>query len=308
MIEFSFNFAQLWAKSIMQQAYNLLARLEWANHVRLIPHVIFVERDSMHQVDSPPRDSTTYRQRLILDEVNRVNYLSIAEICEQFGISEATARRDLNALAQAGKVHRIYAGCSSLEAEYTAASWTPMNLHKSRNYDEKVKLARRASQLCADGESVIINCGSTAFLLGQEICGRKIQVLTNYFPLIRYLIEARHADLNVIGGQYYNERSMFLTAENYAQSFYAGHYMFTSGSGLTGQGLYKADALSAMVEQKLMCQVQKLVVIVDKSKIGQRIGQLFVPAEQIDIVVTSADSDHEVIEQLRERGVEVILV
>ncbi len=46
--------------------------------------------------------------------------------------------------------------------------WTPMNLHQAQNHDEKVRIAKAASQLVNPGESVVINCGSTAFLLGRE--------------------------------------------------------------------------------------------------------------------------------------------
>ncbi|MCZ5534612.1 hypothetical protein O5560_27220, partial [Escherichia coli] len=48
--------------------------------------------------------------------------------------------------------------------------WTPMNLHQAQNHDEKVRIAKAASQLVNAGESVVINCGSTAFLLGREMC------------------------------------------------------------------------------------------------------------------------------------------
>lgn len=38
-------------------------------------------------------------------------------------------------------------------------------------------------------ESVVINCGSTAFLLGREMCGKPVQIITNYLPLANYLID-----------------------------------------------------------------------------------------------------------------------
>ncbi len=51
--------------------------------------------------------------------------------------------------------------------------------------------------------------------------------------------------------------------------------MFTSGKGLTAEGLYKTDMLTAMAEQKMLSVVGKLVVLVDSSKIGERAGMLF---------------------------------
>ena len=64
-----------------------------------------------------------------------------------------------------------------------------MNIHRAQNLDEKVRIARAASQLIAPGESIVINCGSTAFLLGRELCGKPVQIITNYLPLANYLID-----------------------------------------------------------------------------------------------------------------------
>ena len=61
--------------------------------------------------------------------------------------------------------------------------------------------------------------------------------------------------------------------------------MFTSGKGLTAEGLYKTDMLTAMAEQKMLSVVGKLVVLVDSSKIGERAGMLFSRADQIDMLI-----------------------
>ena len=52
-----------------------------------------------------------------------------------------------------------------------------------------MRIARAASQLIAPGESIVINCGSTAFLLGRELCGKPVQIITNHLPLANYLID-----------------------------------------------------------------------------------------------------------------------
>lgn len=84
--------------------------------------------------------------------------------------------------------------------------------------------------------------------------------------------------------------------------------MFTSGKGLTETGLYKADMLTAVAEQQMLEQIDKLVVVVDSSKVGQRTGMLFCPAQKIDVVITGKDANPEVIEAIKRQGTEVILV
>ena len=73
--------------------------------------------------------------------------------------------------------------------------------------------------------------------------------------------------------------------------------MFTSGKGLTAEGLYKTDMLTAMAEQKMLNVVGKLAVLVDSSKIGERAGMLFSRAGQIDVVITGKQADAAILKQ-----------
>jgi DeoR family ulaG and ulaABCDEF operon transcriptional repressor len=140
------------------------------------------------------------------------------------------------------------------------------------------------------------------------MCGKDIQVITNYLPLANYLIEQEHDSVVIMGGQYNKSQSITLAPQDGDASLYAGHWMFTSGAGLTTDGLYKTDMLTAMAEQKMLNYVGKLAVLVDSSKVGQRAGMLFSRTEQIDVLITGKEADVEILEQLRQKGVEVILV
>ncbi|MGV6989094.1 HTH-type transcriptional regulator UlaR [Testudinibacter sp. P80/BLE/0925] len=247
------------------------------------------------------------RQNALLELLQQQGSITVTEIVNTFGISPATARRDITKLDTQGKLKKVRNGAYPCE-ENKNNNWSPLTIYETANYDEKARIAKQAAKICKNGDSIVINCGSTAFMLGQEICGKSVQVITNYFPLLNYLIEQQHENLVVLGGQYYKERNLFLTTDQKADTYYAGHYMFTSGSGLSEEGLFKVDLLSAMVEQKMLNHVNKVVALVDSSKVGQRIGTLFSPAENLDIVITGKDADPAIISALRNKGVEVILV
>lgn len=175
-------------------------------------------------------------------------------------------------------------------------------------HDEKVRIAKAASQLVNPGESVVINCGSTAFLLGREMCGKPVQIITNYLPLANYLIDQEHDSVIIMGGQYNKSQSITLSPQGSENSLYAGHWMFTSGKGLTAEGLYKTDMLTAMAEQKMLSVVGKLVVLVDSSKIGERAGMLFSRADQIDMLITGKNANPEILQQLEAQGVSILRV
>ena len=84
--------------------------------------------------------------------------------------------------------------------------------------------------------------------------------------------------------------------------------MFTSGKGLTEQGLFKTNMLTAVAEQQMIEQIDKLVVVVDSSKIGVRTGMLFCQSEQIDILITGKDANPNVIKAIENKGTKVYLV
>jgi DeoR family transcriptional regulator, ulaG and ulaABCDEF operon transcriptional repressor len=239
----------------------------------------------------------------LLDEKRTIN---VSHIIDQFNVSPATARRDIAKLDELGKLKKVRNGAERLEMK--KKNWAPLDIEGTDHYHEKSRIAAKASELCHRGDSVVINCGSTAFLLGQELCGQDVQIITNYFPLASYLIQEDHDSVIIIGGQYNKSQNIFLNPAPDALGGYAGHWMFTSGKGLTASGLYKNDMLTAVAEQQMLEQVGKLVVVVDSSKIGQRTGMLFCPASKIDILITGKNANAEVINTLKEQGTEVYLV
>lgn len=245
------------------------------------------------------------RHQQILSLLERDSMISISFLVENLNISPATARRDIAKLDETGKLKKVRNGAERVENKQL---WTPLTIQSTIHFDEKSRIAKAAASLCKENDSVVINCGSTAFLLGQELKGKKLQIITNYFPLANYLINEGHDQLVIIGGQYHHEQHIFLNPNLDTQNTYAGHWLFTSGKGLTASGLYKTNMLTAVNEQQMLSQIDQLVVVVDSSKVGRKSGMLFCPAQKIDIVITGKDADPEIIQALREQDVEIILV
>ena len=233
------------------------------------------------------------RHQILLEMLAQLGFVTVEKVVERLGISPATARRDINKLDESGKLKKVRNGAEAITQQ--RPRWTPMNLHQAQNHDEKVRIAKAASQLVNPGESVVINCGSTAFLLGREMCGKPVQIITNYLPLANYLIDQEHDSVIIMGGQYNKSQSITLSPQGSENSLYAGHWMFT-------------DMLTAMAEQKMLSVVGKLVVLVDSSKIGERAGMLFSRADQIDMLITGKNANPEILQQLEAQGVSILRV
>lgn len=242
----------------------------------------------------------------ILSLLEENHTIAVGHIIDRFSVSPATARRDIAKLDEVGKLKKVRNGAERIKTK--KKHWSPLNIDSADYYEEKSRIALAAAQLCNKGDSIVINCGSTAFLLGQQLCGKDVQIVTNYFPLASYLINEDHHDVIIIGGQYHRAQNIFINPMPDSLNGYAGNWMFTSGKGLTDVGLYKADMLTAVAEQHMLEQIDTLVALVDSSKIGKRTGMLFCSSQKIDILITGKEADSSVIEALEQQGVKVILV
>ncbi|MDH2924637.1 DeoR family transcriptional regulator [Nicoletella semolina] len=250
-----------------------------------------------------------YRHRRLLNLLRERRILSTADIIQLLDISPATARRDINKLNEQGRLKKVRNGAESMEVAYTQGG----HHYDINNAEEKQRIATKAGELCQAGDCVVLTCGSTMQMLGNSLCGKKLQIITNYLPLANYLIEHNHEDIVIMGGQYNHHKKVTLslnTTESempYSANKYAANIMFSSGKGFTQAGLFKTDMIIANSEQQLLAKVEKFVVLLDSTKLGKQVGILFSELKDIDLLITGKEANPKIIAQLREQGLEVIL-
>lgn len=251
------------------------------------------------------------RHEKIVNYVNEIETVDVSELLIKFSVSPATIRRDINKLAQQGKIIKLRNGAAKINNnDAFIEEANAFNLQFSDNHHEKIKIAEAAAKLCGNGENIIINCGSTAFLLGKKLCGSSVSIITNYFPLAQYLIQHDHENVMIMGGQYNKSQKIILAPMNEFTDFFGGKTMFTSGKYLSAQGLYKTEIITALSEQQILSKVDKVVAVVDSSKVVEHVdgGMLFCSPSNIDILITGKNANVKVIEQLKKQKVKVILV
>lgn len=241
-----------------------------------------------------------YRHRQILQLLDERQQLATQEIITLLNISPATARRDLTKLAEQGLLLKVRNG-----AERLVSTKQPKIVN---NAPEKQRIAEAASALCQNGDSVILTCGSTMRMLGNRLCGRKLQIITNYIPLANDLIERNHDDLVIIGGQYHRNKEITLTLNQQSEPQYAANIMFTSGKGFTEEGLFKTDMIIANSEKQMAAQTNKYIVLLDSTKLGKRVGVLFTELDKISLLITGKEADPKIVNILQKRGLKILLV
>lgn len=245
----------------------------------------------------------TYRHKQLLSLLEEKKMLSTNEIIDLLEISPATARRDINKLHEQGKLHKVRNGAEAIESNTGRYFSSQIN-----NVSEKQRIAEAASKYCFDGASVILTAGSTIQLLGNQLCSKHLQIITNFLPLANYLIEHNHENLVIMGGQYNRNERITLSLNNQHENNYFADVMFTSGKGFTPEGLYKTDMILANSEQALARKAHKFIALVDSTKLGKQVGMLFSDLNEIDLLITGREAAPTLIQALRAKGLEVVLV
>lgn len=243
----------------------------------------------------------SYRHKELLALLGERKVLSTPDIMRLLNISPATARRDISKLNGQGKLKKVRNGA---EAIFSPTNKEPK---KTNNAEEKQRIAEAAGRLCKEGESLILTCGSTMEMLGNVLCGRKLQIITNYLPLANQLIEGSHDDVVIMGGQYNKNKKVMLSLNTQNELSYAATTMFTSGKGLTTEGLFKTDMIIANAEQQMAKHAERYIVLLDSTKLGKKVGMLFKEFNKIDLLITGKEADPTIIQELRSKGLDIIL-
>ncbi|WGE31734.1 HTH-type transcriptional regulator UlaR [Actinobacillus genomosp. 2] len=243
-----------------------------------------------------------FRHKKLLSLLEAKQMLSTLEIMNLLNISPATARRDINKLSEQKKLRKVRNGAEAINKHTSLTQEKTIN-----NLEEKRRIAEAASKLCKEGDSVILTCGSTMQLLGQVLCGQKLQIITNFLPLANELIEQQHDDVVIMGGQYNKNKQVTLSLNQQNEFMYAANIMFTSGKGFTQEGLFKTDMIIANSEAQMSSKASKYVVLLDSTKLGKEIGMLFREIDDVDILITGKEADPKMLKLIRDKGVEIIL-
>jgi len=218
-----------------------------------------------------------------------------------------TVRRDLNELQTMALLDRYHGG-ASLVAE-RGDSELPFLLRESEHREEKVKIGRKAASFVHDGEVIILDGGSTTLQVARNLVQDRLTVITNCLPILELLAFRRNINLMAIGGMFYPDNQCFIgpVAVNDVREINA-HIAFMATSclslkkGVTNRRLEEAEVKRAMIEA-----AEKVVLVMDSSKMDTHTLATVGPIEMVDILVTDAGLPAEDRAAIEARGVEVVI-
>jgi len=251
---------------------------------------------------------TSERQEQILERVKRQGSLSVAEIVEQFSISEATARRDLETLASEGKLQRVHGGALSL---HQAPPEPPILQRENWQREEKQRIGQAVAGLIGDGETVFLGSGTTVLEVARNLKKRNnLTVISNSLPVLDTLSGQPEITLISLGGILRKSELSFIghiteqsIRDLHADKVIIGIHAISLEHGLTNDYLPET-----MTDRAILQMGQKVVVAADHTKFGMVSTSRVAPVEIVHTIVTDTQVPQEFIESLRAKNIEVIQV
>jgi DeoR/GlpR family transcriptional regulator of sugar metabolism len=220
------------------------------------------------------------------------------------GVSEATVRRDLDALQRSGVAQRTHGG-----AVPTAVHELPYPTRGALQVLEKKAIARAAAQVVHAGDTVFVGGGSTTLRLAELLVDADITVVTNSLPVATELSHGRGVRVVVVGGALRSpEMSMIGPRAVEAIRSYRARIAFLGVPALDSHHGFTADGdLEAATDAAFISNAQRTVLLADHTKLGRVSTTHVVPLTAIDTIVTDTGAATRTIDDLRSAGTQVVV-
>jgi DeoR/GlpR family transcriptional regulator of sugar metabolism len=215
-----------------------------------------------------PRQVVEARRTRLTELLQERGYVPISDLCEELGVSEATARRDLSVLEREERITRTYGGALG---EFNA-TFIPFRERLRQNTEAKGAIARAAISLIKPGMCIYLDAGTTAFAIAQELRRTPIEeliIITNNLALMEPLGALPSAKTILLGGQLLERQSVLLGDEAvHAASTQEIDIAFLGAQGMTERGLWNSQRDIVLLQQAVMKRSTHTCFCLDSSKLG----------------------------------------
>ncbi|WP_369372218.1 DeoR/GlpR family DNA-binding transcription regulator [Promicromonospora sp. Populi] len=250
----------------------------------------------------------TERLMRTLTYVNEHGAARLTELVRELGVSSATMRRDLAAMADQGLLVRTHGGVRALDP----TTEVPVLLRDNRFRDAKVRIAEHAAGLLPAGRySVAISGGSTTAAVARELASRPdLAIVTNALTTATELASRSNLKVIMTGGVVRSSslEAVGALAENTFNAVNVGTaFLGTDGISVRG-GATTHDETEARTNHAMLAHAEQVVVVADGSKVGRVTLAKMADLAEIDVLVTDSTADPEALVAIAAAGVDVQIV
>jgi DeoR family fructose operon transcriptional repressor len=249
------------------------------------------------------------RQRAITDLMMQLDgrRASVTQISEQLGVTTETVRRDLDVLERRGVLRRIRGGAELLES-------TPFEqalaARHAQQFEDKLVIARRVVEELPEDGVVVLDSGSLTFFCAQAMPrDRALAVVTNNLPAAQYLAGYENLRIFTLPGMIRGLTSAAVDAgtSRRLNTLTADLAIIGVNGMTTTQGLTTTNPEEAATKRAMVLSARRRVVPVISGKLGRNSFCSFAAVNEVDLVITDAGANTELVRGLAAAGPEVVI-
>ena len=239
------------------------------------------------------------RRAAIMEMLEHNASVQVAEIAQTFGVSSVTARADLDALAEAGKLRRTHGGAVSLHKRLTVST---QDRRINVNVAAKQAIAQSAIELVNDGDTLLVDSGTTALEFVRLLDQRDgITVITADITIADYIDESMPSvDVVMLGGALRKGHLYGPLTMQALQMVHADLAVMCPGAFVPGCGFTTDFPQMAETKTAMIAGAHQSVALMDASKVNGRGMYRFAELTDVDTIVMDRAPDHAVATSIAE--------
>jgi DeoR family transcriptional regulator of aga operon/DeoR family fructose operon transcriptional repressor len=245
------------------------------------------------------------RRGKIIEFLRNEGKIRVEHLADRLEVSQVTIRKDLDALERRGLLERSHGNAVfSQQSRFNIAFLEKLQIQASA----KELIARAAASHIHEGDSIILDSGTTTLALAKVLVGkfRSLFVITNSVPAALELTKAGY-ELLLVGGQVRHHSMALLGPMSLSnlENFHVDRaFLGTSGVTLS-HGYSTPDSLDAQMKQAMIRIADKAYVMTDSSKFGHNCMVSFARCSRIDMTLTDSGVPQKVLKEFRQHGLDI---
>jgi DeoR family transcriptional regulator, fructose operon transcriptional repressor len=245
------------------------------------------------------------RRDRLLELVRVRRFASLPELADELAVSESTVRRDLDQLEEQGSARRIHGGVL-----YTGTSpkLPHFDAQQPGEWGKKKAVAAAAARLIEDGDTILLDGGSTTYELGRLLVGRPLHVVTTSLPVANLFASDNISDLVFIGGNVCPRSGVARgpLTDKMLSTVRVRKTIF-SVAGVCDEGFFNNDLLLVETERVMMRAAAEVIVVADSTKFGHQSLTHLCPLGAVQHLVVDNGITPEWQEKVKAAGVDLII-
>ncbi|MEO0586039.1 MAG: DeoR/GlpR family DNA-binding transcription regulator [Planctomycetota bacterium] len=234
------------------------------------------------------------RQQRVLDILREAGSASLEQLSTQLSVSVSTVRRDLDRLADQGLVERTHGGAIPLTTPGTAAPShaapdTAFAARMADHVDAKRAIGREVAKIVEPNMTLLMDAGSTVVYAAEQITVRPIQIATTSLAIAQLFANDDQVEVTVAGGKLYPRTAAMVGPLTRAalKDLYADLCLMSLAAMDQTAG-YNLNLEQTRVEQSMMQQADRSVLLMDSGKFGRRSLVKVAPIADFDQIITDS--------------------